>query len=506
MNPREHIVNSHSQQPKAESQKPFESLLPPGLLGARDFTWRCGDVTLRRAELLTLAGAVRARLELLPPGSRLMALADTPLELAVFHLAAAASPHTLMLGNPDEPARLLPLLQSTGAVALLTGGRRGIAGGLRDAGVNLPLLALQEGQHVSADGWPESPVSDRATPPGARLNAGLIAFTSGSTGLPKAFGHHWRSVAVNSAELSGRLGLSPEDHFAAMLPIFHLYGFLFNLAMPLALGADLTANPVREFSPGFLSGISATVAAGARLHVMAVAGSDAPPPPRLRRFVSSGGPLAAGDSLRLEQRWGLPVANIYGSSEAMMIAVNDPVAGDAEADLGAPLPSCRWRLAEDGELQVHSEKLSAGYEIEGHFHPLSLTPDGWLRSGDLARAAPRGLQISGRRASTINVGGKKVVAEAVEAALRELPGILDAAACAYPDPAAGERVGALLVAQGAPIAAGALRAALQGRLQPYELPRRVAWVAELPRLANGKLDRQAVPMILEDHLAEKPGD
>ncbi len=480
--------------------------LPPGHLGARDFTWRCGDITLGRDDLLQWAAAVRAELEPLPPGCRLMALVDTPLELAVFYLAALASPRTLMLGNPDEPVRLPALLKSTGAAALLTGGRREIGDGLRAAGVNLPLLALEDHGMLHVADWPAAGENFRTAPShGARLTAGLIAFTSGSTGMPKAFGHRWESVAVNSAELAGRLELTSADHFAAILPIFHLYGFLFNLAMPLALGADLTAYSTREFSPGLVSESNATVAAGARMHVMAVAGSDAPRPERLRRFVSSGGPLAAGDSLRLEERWGLPVHNIYGSSEAMMIAVNDPSAGDAEAELGTPLPSCLWRVADDGELQVRTQKLSAGYEIEGHFHPLPLTGDGYFRSGDLARETARGLQISGRRASTINVGGKKVVAEAVEAALRELPGVLDAAACAYPDPAAGERVGALLVAQHAPLDAGALRAALLSRLQPHEIPRRIAWVAELPRLANGKLDRQAVPMVLQDHLADKPG-
>ena len=478
--------------------------LPPGHLGLRDFTWNCGAITLGRDDLLKLAAAVHAGLEHLPPGSRLMALADTPLELAVFHLAALASPHTLMLGNPDDPVRLPGLLKSTSAAALLCGGRREIGGGLRAAGVTLPLLSLENCAMIRTDAWPEASDAERAAPPReTRLTAGLIAFTSGSTGLPKAFGHGWDSVALNSAELAARLGLTSADHFAAVLPIFHLYGYLFNVAMTLALGADLTASTAREFSPDWLAGTPATVFAGARLHVMSVASGDAPHPPRLRCFVSSGGPLAAGDSRRLEERWRLPVHNIYGSSECMMIAVNDPAAGDAEADLGTLLPAARWRIAPDGELQIHSEKLAAGYEIEGHFHPLPQTADGFFRSGDLARETARGLQICGRRASTINVGGKKVVAEAVEAALREVPGVRDAAACAYPDPAAGERVGALLVAQRDPLALGALRAALQGLLQSHELPRRIAWVSELPRLANGKLDRQAVPMVLEDHLADK---
>ena len=473
--------------------------LATDFIGSREFIWRRGPVVLNRAQLVSLTEKLADNLARLPPGARLLALPEDPLQAAVAYGAARIADRPLLLANDGEalprviagarPALQLCFEQQPAAlpaalrVTLAAGEIQGNAGS------------------IGAFSPASSPVSSTAyeSAGSGLLDADLIVFTSGSTGEPKAIGHRWNSLDVNSDELSLRLELDAEDHFAAMLPVFHLYGFLFNVAMALRLGADLTASPESVFSPGFLSGSPATVAAGARPHLISLTGTATPRPPRLRRFVSSGGPLAPGDSARLENLWGLPVENIYGSSECMMISVNNPARGEAEQDLGLPLPSCQWRLGEDDELRVRTEKLAVGYEISGRQEALAQDKAGYFRSGDVARATPRGYQISGRLATTINVGGKKVAPEAVEAVLRTLPGIRDAAVCAYADPAAGERVAAILSGEGGQDTA-ALRAQLIGRLAAHELPRRLLWVEALPRLDNGKLDRQALQQLLANHL------
>lgn len=465
----------------------------PAYIGTRDFIWRRGPLSVSRTHLLTLTEKLADRLRQLPSDARVLALPEDPLQAAVGYCAARRAGRTLLLANDGEA---LP--------RIIAGARPALQLCFENQATVLPAalrvtLAESEIQEIAAakGSSPSGAIAACAPAATAALSADFIVFTSGSTGEPKAIGHRWGSLDVNSDELAQRLALTAEDHFAAMLPVFHLYGFLFNVAMALRLGADLTASPGAEFSSGFLSGSSATVAAGARPHLISLTGSAAPRPPRLRRFVSSGGPLAPGDSERLQNLWSLPVENIYGSSECMMIAVNDPGGGEAENDLGSPLASCEWRLGEDGELRVRTEKLAVGYEIAGRQMPLARDEAGYFRSGDRARATSRGYQISGRLATTINVGGKKVAPEAVEAVLRTLPGVRDAAVCAYADPAAGERVAAVLTGEGG-VGAAELRAQLIGRLAPHELPRRLLWVDALPRLANGKLDRCALPELLDN--------
>lgn len=456
-------------------------------IGARDFRWRSGALRLDRAGLLERAGILAERFARLRPGARIGILCDTPLDTGVATVAARLAGRTLALldGSPAVLAAARPELLVIPPGRVIPRQWRG------------PVLRFDEDLRPRAeDGIDPHPASPDAPA------CDLLVFTSGSTGSPKAIGHRWTSIDRNSEELSGRLGLTEGDRFAALLPVFHLYGFLFNTAMPLWLGADVETAAGSDFLPGELSASGCTVLAGARPHISAINRTGGAPPSGLRCVVSSGGPLAEGDSEAFRARWGVPVRNIYGSSECLMISVNDPVRGEPDRTLGTPLPSSRLRVSDDGELQVLSEKFAARCEMGGVSGPLPLTADGWYATGDLVTGSAGDLRITGRLATTINVAGKKVSPESVEAALRRVPGVVDAGVAGYPDPLTVERVGAVLVSGGAPVDVLALRAALAGMLAPHELPRRVVWRRALPLLPNGKLDRRSLAEML---LAETRG-
>jgi O-succinylbenzoic acid--CoA ligase len=140
------------------------------------------------------------------------------------------------------------------------------------------------------------------------------------------------------------------------------------------------------------------------------------------------------------------------------------------------------RIAEDGEVLVRGRTVAAG----------ALEADGWLHTGDLGALDTAGrLVIAGRKADTIISGGENVAPAEVESVLLEHPGVLDAAVFGRADPEWGEAVVAQVVlAEGADIAAEALRAHCASRLAPFKVPKRFEPVSGVPRGVTGKLLRR----------------
>ena len=174
--------------------------------------------------------------------------------------------------------------------------------------------------------------------------------------------------------------------------------------------------------------------------------------------------------------------------------------------VGIPLPYARIRLVSPetgddvrdpglpGELWVAGPQVTPGYWQDEEATRAALTPDGWLRSGDLAmRDADGCLTLVGRCTEAINTGGEKVVPGEVEKSLAGLGGVSDVVVVGAPDPAWGETVVAVLECDGtvAPTLAEVRELAAR-TIARFKLPTRVLCVAGLPRTATGKVDRCAV--------------
>jgi acyl-CoA synthetase (AMP-forming)/AMP-acid ligase II len=139
--------------------------------------------------------------------------------------------------------------------------------------------------------------------------------------------------------------------------------------------------------------------------------------------------------------------------------------------------------------------------MSGYFRDPAATAavlrDGWLRTGDLGRLDVDGfLWLAGRLRNLIITAGRNVIAEEVEAQLRMAPGVADAAVFGEPDELRGESVSALVVprADATPTDRD-VRAFLSPRLDPHKLPRRISFVADLPRTPNGKIDRARLGLL-----------
>jgi acyl-CoA synthetase (AMP-forming)/AMP-acid ligase II len=213
----------------------------------------------------------------------------------------------------------------------------------------------------------------------------------------------------------------------------------------------------------------------------------------LRTCLSAGAPLRARTAAAFRERIGLPIRSFYGTSETGGITYDASPEGDAAAQgdgcVGTPLRGVEVMLeGDESRVVVRGPNVASGYigpvdegADAGFF-------DGLFRTGDTGRFDEQGrLYLTGRISGLVNVSGRKVNPREIERALLASSGILDAAVLSVADESRGEALVACLVAQDGVTREGVM-AHLRRSLAPYKIPRRLVFLAELPRGARGKID------------------
>ena len=162
----------------------------------------------------------------------------------------------------------------------------------------------------------------------------------------------------------------------------------------------------------------------------------------------------------------------------------------ARDDDGREVPA-----GEVGELWLRSPTQMSGYWRDPETTAATITPDGWLRTGDLARIEADGLvRLAGRAKEMFIRGGYNVYPAEVEAALAAHPAVAEVAVVPRPDPVMGE-IGVAVVAPLDPAAPPTLddvRSFLDGRLAGYKIPEALRLVPELPLTPMQKVDRRSL--------------
>jgi len=339
-------------------------------------------------------------------------------------------------------------------------------------------------------------------------DAALILYTSGSTGRPKGVVLPHRQLLFNAVATCAAWELGPDDVAPISTPLFHTGGWNV-FATPLwHCGGRVVL--MDRFDPDtFLrilddEGCTVVLAVPTQLVMLRAAADWGRPLPTLRRIFSGGAPCpqplaadvrAAGYTLR----------EGYGLTECgpNCFAITDADACVHPGTIGRPIMFLQARLCDDagsdvpdgdvGELWLRGPQLFAGYFNDPVRTADAVTPDGWLRTGDLARRDVDGLfAIAGRRREMYISGGENVFPAEVEAALAECPGIVDVAVIGVADETWGEVGHAFVVASDASLAADDVVRFARVRLAGYKVPRRISLLAALPRLGSGKVDRRAL--------------
>ena len=313
-----------------------------------------------------------------------------------------------------------------------------------------------------------------------------VVATSGTTGDPRAVELTWNGLDAAVAGTARALGAEAGDRWLGCLPL-HGVGGLAVVARAWAGG--VAAELVGRFEPSVLASTSATLTSlvPTMLARCLDAGVDLR---RFRRILVGGAPLGPDLRHRAEAA-GASVVDSYGLTETWGGVVYD----------GRPLDGVEVRLADAGyvpepsagEILLRGPVVMRGYRLRPADTDAVLSPDGWLRTGDVgARGADGALRVVDRRRDLVVSGGVSVSPTEVEGILRRHPGVADVAVAGAPDAEWGERVVAHVVAADPtrPPSLAELRRFAAEHLSPPKLPRQVVVTDSIPRTPGGKVQRR----------------
>ena len=330
------------------------------------------------------------------------------------------------------------------------------------------------------------------------LNLAFIRFTSGTTSARKgvALCHdtvHARLLAANQA-----LQISPRDTIIWCLPMAH--HFLVTIVLYLSQGATIVLAR-HLLSLPFLTAVNrwqGTILYAAPFHYSMLAGDlSGLPLPQVRLAVSTTCGLTrelAGD---FQRRFGIPLVQALGAIELGLVCVNvsDPVL--RWDSVGRPLPSFAVRIHEP-DPEGYGEVMFTGPGLlDAYTHPWlsreELMPDGWFATGDLGRLDAEGyLFLAGRKSAVINLAGRKVFPEEIEAVLNRHPAVRESRVSGTTHPHLGEVVEAEVVLRG-PSGTEDLREFCRRHLSADKIPNAFHVVKIIPKTAvTGKICRPQV--------------
>jgi malonyl-CoA/methylmalonyl-CoA synthetase len=237
----------------------------------------------------------------------------------------------------------------------------------------------------------------------------------------------------------------------------------------------------------------------------------------MRLFISGSAPLLAETFHAFAERSGHRILERYGMTEAGMIASN-PLQGERIAgSVGYALPDVELRVVDEsgdelaaeqiGQLEIRGPNVFRGYWRQAEKTAAEFCADGFFRTGDLAQLDATGrLTLVGRGKDLIIAGGYNIYPKEIETCLDSLEEIRESAVIGVADADLGEAVVALVVtAQDSELDEAAVLAKLAGQLARFKRPRRIIALAELPRNAMGKVQKQQLRETYADLFSTSAG-
>ncbi len=302
-----------------------------------------------------------------------------------------------------------------------------------------------------------------------------VGYTSGSTGVPRANPKRWDKLAISSGHNDALLrSLAGGDYnVVATVPPQHMYGLEFSVLLPLLGHAAVCAE-----KPFFAADIAASLACLPQprilvttpVHLRALLDSGYTLP-RFAGIVSATAPLARELAQAAEARFGVPVQEVFGSTETCVIAHRRT----AHADAWTPYPGVTLHPQPDG-TRVEAPQLMQPVVLADL---VELLPDGRYR-------------LCGRNTDLLEIAGKRASLGDLTHRLLAVPGVRDGVVFQLDetDAMGVRRIAALAVAPG--LQAGTILDALRRGVDAVFLPRPLKLVAALPRSETGKLPRAAL--------------
>ncbi|MGM0585353.1 MAG: class I adenylate-forming enzyme family protein [Pseudomonadota bacterium] len=480
----------------------------------------CGEERLTWAELDREVRALAAGLAArgVGPGDRVALLLGNgvpfvTLLYAVARLGAVAVP----LSTREQTPGLRHALTNSGAKLLAADAE--VAGAVPPP-EETPELAhrVTPGEAVGFEGWAALRGNPDAAPPAARPgeeDPATILYTSGTTGTPKGAVLTHLGIVHSASAYVAFMGLGPQDRGAVVVPLSHVTGLVACLHAAVRAGAALVVE--REFkAPRFLEmaareRMSFTVMVPAMYNLLFVQDDPGRHDLSTWRIGAFGGAPMPGPTVErlAEAIPSLGLMNCYGATETTSPVTMMPPERTADRRLSVGLPSLGAEVAvmdedgrecppgEHGELWHRGPMVVPGYWNNPEATAMEFVAGFW-KSGDIGSKDEEGfVYVHDRKKDMINRGGYKIFTAQVESVLQGVPGVVESAVIARPDPVLGERVHAVVVTDGS-VGEAEICAHCARELADYQRPESYTLREQpLPRNANGKIMKRELRAELE---------
>jgi long-chain acyl-CoA synthetase len=379
------------------------------------------------------------------------------------------------------------------------------------------LDPIPHGRVLTADSVPAEAYPERPIHPASEDDPAIYLSTSGSTGLPRIVPRSHRNLAANARNVGSTLDIGSGHRFLGIVPFHYSNGFNNNLLLPLLNSAVTVMLP--RFTP------SACVDLIHREQVNTLIGSpfiygslaasvgDASLLSSLKHCFTAGGRIPASVVETWRARFGISVRQLYGMSEAGVIAIEgtdpapasslDPLSPDSsspDALIGPPILGVEVVIlgpdgqtlqpGEIGELAVRSDCLFSGYLGEPE-PSRGLFLNGFFRTGDLGYFDAAGnLRLNGRMGRVMNIAGVKVHPAEIERVVEMLPSVAACHVDTVPNGSGGEMIRARVVpGPGAQVTRREIIEHCRRHLAEYKLPRTIDFLESSPVTIGGKIPR-----------------
>ena len=446
-------------------------------------------------------------------GERVVILKANSVETAVATNAVWAAGAQVILFNPlYTENELKPLLKDTEATVVIcdAGHAEMLASLARENGID--HFYTFDDENIAIDQWRTRDDLALPEPLPKSTDLALLAYTGGTTGLPKGAIHTHAMMVAMAKAMDGLYSTAiAGDIWLNVAPVSHIWGWCVSLVAPI-YGCN-TVVLVPKFVPAAVISemvrTKATIFAGGPSVIynslLAVPGLKDADLSQLRLCLGGGSAFADATITAWEDATGNSVHELWGMSEAAPLSGNPDDRPNKIGSVGVPCVSTEVEAVdpetgtkpmpagEAGELRIRGPQMITAY-WNRPVETSTAIRDGWLYTGDIGTIDEEGrITIVDRKKDMVNVGGYNVFPREIDEVLFAHPGIQEAASIGVPDSHRDETILAFVVTtEGAAISADEIIDYCAEKLAKFKVPTAVRIVDSLPKTPAAKIDKIAL--------------